>query len=74
MAHKVMSAPVSASGLFGTGSDSDADEFDNSASESVITVGGEAMRIRERPFHPLNANAVWPGDFMFYYILYILFN
>lgn len=61
-----MTAPVSLGGLFGPGSDSDAEDgggggFANEASESTVTLAGLQMRVRETPFHPLNANAVWPG-------------
>ncbi len=59
-----MSAPVSLGGLFGPNSSSD-DEggngFANEAEESTVVLAGLPVRVRQRPFHPLNANAVWPG-------------
>ena len=58
-----MSAPVSARGLF-AGSSSDEDGFDNEAQEAVVTLAGVPLRVLERPFHPLNANAVWPGTYV----------
>ena len=61
---KRLSAPVSLGGLFGGGSSSEEDAFDNEAQEAVVVVGGETLRLLERPFHPLNANAVWPGAYV----------
>jgi predicted nicotinamide N-methyase len=64
---KSMSAPVSLGGLFGRDSDSDSDGdgrstgFDNTPQESALVLGGVNLRLLERPFHPTNANAVWPG-------------
>ena len=62
---KSLSAPVSLGGLFGPDSSDDEDGarggFDNSAQESQVELGGVSFRLLERPFHPLNANAVWPG-------------
>jgi predicted nicotinamide N-methyase len=59
---KSMSAPISLGGLFPDSSDEEGGGgFCNDAEESVVTLGGVAIRLRERPFHPLNANAVWPG-------------
>lgn len=61
---KSLSAPVSLGGLFGPNSsddDEDVGAFDNTPSESAVVLGGVQLRLLERPFHPLNANAVWPG-------------
>ena len=60
---KSMSAPISLGGLFPDSSDEEGGGggFCNDAEESVVTLGGLSIRLRERPFHPLNANAVWPG-------------
>ena len=59
---KSMSAPISLGGLFPDSSDDEGGGgFCNDAEESCVTLGGVAIRLRERPFHPLNANAVWPG-------------
>lgn len=53
MLDKSLSAPVSARGLFGGDSDSDGG-FDNDGEETVVTVAGVELRVRQRPFHPLN--------------------
>lgn len=60
---KSLSAPVSARGLFDTGSDGSSDDggFDNDACETAVEVAGHRLRLLQRPFHPLNANALWPG-------------
>ena len=65
---KAMTAPVSARGLFGGGSDSEEDVFENEEVETTVVVGGQSIQIRERAFHPLNANAVWPGKPSIYII------
>ena len=56
---KSLSAPVSLGGLFGPDSSDDegGSGFDNSAQESQVQLGGVSLRLLERPFHPLNANA-----------------
>ena len=56
--NKSLSAPVSARGLFGG---SDSDDFDNESQQSTVSLAGFSFQLLERPFHPLNANAVWPG-------------
>lgn len=56
-----MTAPVSLAGLFFDSDDSSDNEFDNQGMDAEINVGGDNFTIRERSFHPLNANAVWPG-------------
>jgi predicted nicotinamide N-methyase len=63
---KSLSAPVSLGGLFGPdSSDEEGGDarggFDNTPQESLVLLGGVSLRLLERPFHPLNANAVWPG-------------
>ena len=59
---KSLSAPVSARGLFGgDSSDSDGGAFDNEGEETSVLLAGCSVRVRQRPFHPLHANAVWPG-------------
>ena len=64
---KSLSAPVSLGGLFGPdSSDEEGGDgrgcFDNTPQESHVQLGGVSLRLLERPFHPLNANAVWPGS------------
>lgn len=56
-----MTAPVCLAGLFVDSDDSSDNEFHNEAMDAEINVGGDTFTIRERSFHPLNANAVWPG-------------
>lgn len=57
-----MSAPISLGGLFPDSSDDEGGGgFCNDAEESCVTLAGLQIRLREKPFHPLNANAVWPG-------------
>jgi hypothetical protein len=63
-----MTAPVSLGGLFGPNSSDEEEDgggggggFSNEAEEATVVLGGLPVRVRQRPFHPLNANAVWPG-------------
>ena len=64
MLDKSLSAPVSARGLFAGSSSDEEDGFQNEAQESRIELAGFPLRVLERPFHPLNANAVWPGTYV----------
>ena len=64
-----MTAPLSLAGIFGGGSDGeDGDDgpsaFTNEAATTEIELAGERVLVSERPFHPLNANAVWPGTYV----------
>jgi hypothetical protein len=63
---KALSAPVSLGGLFDDGEDHAEEEreasgFNNTAQVASVELGGMRLSIAERPFHALNANAVWPG-------------
>lgn len=60
--NKSMTAPVSLAGLFVDSDDSSDNEFTNEVFDTEINVGGDTFTIREKSFHPLNANAVWPGE------------
>ena len=63
---KALSAPVSLGGLFDCAEEreqggQEASGFDNAPQVASLELCGVQLSIQERPFHALNANAVWPG-------------